>query len=195
MGTMAKHNTQNGQKCCDHYSPFKTTAHKGCNFPCSEIITQIVRRRICVPRAPWPALCLQSAPGSWTARSRDIESHTMCPARSGSCSSLDTNSPLTWSCWFAVPEKVAASQPSRGYPAQAVAQPPAGGISSPCTEVLATTCRVTLALHAGPAFSSSSETVTANHASAKERNEVGKAPTWDRPLRTCRAAKGGPYQR
>ena len=32
-GTMARHNTQNGQKCCDHRSPFKNTVHNGCNFP------------------------------------------------------------------------------------------------------------------------------------------------------------------
>ena len=38
-------NTQNGRKCCDSHSPFKSTVHKGCNFACSIIITQIARRR------------------------------------------------------------------------------------------------------------------------------------------------------
>ena len=45
MGTIARHNTQNGQKCCDSHSPFKRTVHKGYNFPCSTVITEIVRRR------------------------------------------------------------------------------------------------------------------------------------------------------
>ena len=48
---MARHNTQNGQKCGDNQSPFKSTVHKGNNFPCCTTITQIVCRRISVPRA------------------------------------------------------------------------------------------------------------------------------------------------
>ena len=49
MGTMARHNTQNGQKCGDTHSPFKGTVHKGYNFPCSTIITQTARRSMSVP--------------------------------------------------------------------------------------------------------------------------------------------------
>ena len=55
--TTARHNTQNGQTCYDHHSPFKSTVHKGYNFPCSMIMTQIARcrcrrrRRISTPVA------------------------------------------------------------------------------------------------------------------------------------------------
>ena len=42
---MARHSTQNGQKCCDDHVSFKTTVHKGYNLPYSMIITQIARRR------------------------------------------------------------------------------------------------------------------------------------------------------
>ena len=49
-GTMARHDTQNVQKCCDSHSPVKSTVHKENHFPCSTIITQIARRRISVPR-------------------------------------------------------------------------------------------------------------------------------------------------
>ena len=45
MGTMARHNTQNGQNCCDNRSPFKSTGHKGNILPWSMIITRIARRR------------------------------------------------------------------------------------------------------------------------------------------------------
>ena len=38
---MARHITQNGQKCCDNHSPFKRTVHQGYNLPCSMIITPI----------------------------------------------------------------------------------------------------------------------------------------------------------
>ena len=48
-GTLARHSTQNGQKCSNTLSPFKSTVHKGNNSPCSMIITQIALRRICVP--------------------------------------------------------------------------------------------------------------------------------------------------
>ena len=44
-GTMARHNTSNGQKCCDDRFPFKSTVHKGYIFPCSTMMTQIVCRR------------------------------------------------------------------------------------------------------------------------------------------------------
>ena len=49
-GTLARHNTQKGQKCCDNHSSFKYTVHKGRNFHCSMIITHIARRRI--PHVP-----------------------------------------------------------------------------------------------------------------------------------------------
>ena len=49
LGTLShihtEHDTQNGQKGCNNQSPFKSTVHKGYNFPCSTIITQIARRR------------------------------------------------------------------------------------------------------------------------------------------------------
>ena len=45
MGTLARHNTQNGQKRCDYHSPFKSMVHKRNNFPCSVIIARIVRRK------------------------------------------------------------------------------------------------------------------------------------------------------
>ena len=51
---MARHTTQNGQKCCDHHSSFTSTVHKGCHFPCSTIITQIARR-ISTPKGEWRA--------------------------------------------------------------------------------------------------------------------------------------------
>ena len=51
---MARHNTQNGQKCCDSNSPFKSTVHKGYYFPCSMIITQFAHRRIGVPNVHAP---------------------------------------------------------------------------------------------------------------------------------------------
>ena len=44
-GAMARHNPQNGQKCCNHHSPFKSTVHNGYRFPCSAIVTQTVHRR------------------------------------------------------------------------------------------------------------------------------------------------------
>ena len=44
-GTMARHNTRNGQNCCDSRSPFKSAVHKGYNLPCSTTITQIECRR------------------------------------------------------------------------------------------------------------------------------------------------------
>ena len=49
---MARHTTQNGQKCCENHSPFKRAAPKGYNFPCS-IITHTARpgghRRVSIP--------------------------------------------------------------------------------------------------------------------------------------------------
>ena len=48
-GTIVRHKTQNGQKCCHTHSPFKSTVHKGNMFPCSEIITQMAYRRISTP--------------------------------------------------------------------------------------------------------------------------------------------------
>ena len=44
--SMARHNTQNRQKCCDDRSQFKGTVHKGYNFPCSMTIPRIARRRV-----------------------------------------------------------------------------------------------------------------------------------------------------
>ena len=69
MGTMEMDNTQNGQKCCNKHSPLKSAVHKGYNFPCSTLITQIVccrargrPRRISTPIAcPMPlVLCFLS---------------------------------------------------------------------------------------------------------------------------------------
>ena len=54
MGTIARHNTQNGQKCCDNHSSFKSMVHKGNNFPCSMIITEIACRRCRRIRVPPP---------------------------------------------------------------------------------------------------------------------------------------------
>ena len=51
-GTMARHNAQNGQNCCDIHSPFKSTVRKACNAPCPMIIIRIAcrrRRRFCGP--------------------------------------------------------------------------------------------------------------------------------------------------
>ena len=50
-GTIVRHTTQTGQKCCDDRSAFQRTVHKGYHFLCSEIITQIARRRISAPNA------------------------------------------------------------------------------------------------------------------------------------------------
>ena len=44
-GTTARHNSQNGQKCCHDHSLFKGTVHTRNNFPCSMMIPQIARRR------------------------------------------------------------------------------------------------------------------------------------------------------
>ena len=44
-GTMARHNTQNAQKCCDTHSLFKSTVHKGYNVPYSTTTTRIARHR------------------------------------------------------------------------------------------------------------------------------------------------------
>ena len=49
MGTMARRNTQNGQKCCDTHSPFKSTIHKGYDRPYARTTTWIACRRISVP--------------------------------------------------------------------------------------------------------------------------------------------------
>ena len=49
---MARHNTENGQKCCDDPSPFKSTVHKGYNCPCSTTIVQIAHHRISTPSPP-----------------------------------------------------------------------------------------------------------------------------------------------
>ena len=49
---MARHNTQNGQKCCDKHSLFKSAVHKWNNVSCSMGIIHIARcrrRRISVP--------------------------------------------------------------------------------------------------------------------------------------------------
>ena len=45
-------------KCCDNHSPSKSTVHKGYNFPCSTIITQIARHRISIPQEVCPAQTL-----------------------------------------------------------------------------------------------------------------------------------------
>ena len=44
-GTMARHTTRNGQKCCDNRSAFTSTPHEGYRVPCSTMIARIVRRR------------------------------------------------------------------------------------------------------------------------------------------------------
>ena len=49
---MARHSTQNGPKRCDNASPFGSTVHNGCQFPCPTIMTQIARRRIGGPSPP-----------------------------------------------------------------------------------------------------------------------------------------------
>ena len=56
-GTMARHNTPNGQKCCHNHCPVKSTVHKSNDFPCSVIITQIA------PQVPQDEL-----PKEWTLR-------------------------------------------------------------------------------------------------------------------------------
>ena len=71
-GPMARHNTQNGQQCCDRRSPFKSTVHNGNNVPSSTMSTQIARRRrrgISVPRAP------ASAKGVGTGLDRHGRAH------------------------------------------------------------------------------------------------------------------------
>ena len=44
MGTMVRVNSPNRQNCCDNHSPSNSVVHKGHNFPCCTIITQIARR-------------------------------------------------------------------------------------------------------------------------------------------------------
>ena len=48
---MARHKTQNGEKCCDSHSLFKIMFGKRNDVPCPMTITQIARRRISVPSA------------------------------------------------------------------------------------------------------------------------------------------------
>ena len=67
---MARHNTQNGQTCCDNHSTFKNMVHKGNNSPRYMIFSQIAGRRISALYVLCPTfctLCLSSGPGCKTS--------------------------------------------------------------------------------------------------------------------------------
>ena len=90
-GTTAPHKTQNGQRSCDTYSPFKTALHRGCDFRCSMTITQTAHRRMSGPRKrreglTWafndvvslPQVAAQDArrTNAWACAGRDCEMRT-----------------------------------------------------------------------------------------------------------------------